>query len=233
MKSNLVKVVLAVVLAGCVLMVFFHSRHTPEDQPQVQTPVATNLEPYKPLSQTGMGMRASDFTPEQKADFEKQFKERIKPAIDKWANAYAGHLPFDPSVITADKLHSTLAGGFCTFMIGDTTFTVLDNKKGTKVFYLMERQTALDLNSIPKDGTPRNLTTPVKSGEVLKMATADTGLKYELKDIVIKPTATYCNIDGGADVEVGIKYENGMMLVKPDNLSFVMDSNGKIVSYQH
>jgi len=232
MKSNLLKVVLGIVLVGCVLMVVFHSRHTPEVQPQAQI-IVSNKEPYKPISKVGLGKRASDFTPEQKAEFEKTFNERIKPAIDKWANAYAGHLPFDPSVITIDKFHSTLDGGYYTFMIGDTTFTVCDNKHGTKVFYLMERQTALDLNNVSKAGTPRNLTVPVKADEVLKMATADTGLKYELKDVVIRPTATYCNIDGGAYVEVGIKYLNGMMLVNPDNLSFVMGSNGKIVSYMH
>ena len=97
----------------------------------------------------------------------------------------------------------------------------------------MTKQAAKDLNSIPADGQPRNLTVPVTREQVLTMAEADTGLNYELKDIVIKPTATFCNIDGGADVEVGIKYENGMDLVRVDNLSFVIDSNGTLISYQH
>jgi hypothetical protein len=58
------------------------------------------------------------------------------------------------------------------------------------------------------------------------MAEADTGLHYELKDIVIRPTGAYCIIDGGADVDVGIKYENGGMLVQPDNLSFTLGKDG-------
>lgn len=236
MKSNLLKIVLAGVLVTCGLMVYFHSKHTPQTEsqapPPTQTPV-TNSVTFQNPDKRAHGLPATAFTPEQKSEFEKRFNERMKPAIDKWANAYAGHLPFDASVITADKLHSTLDGGFFTFMIGDTTVTVLDNRKGTKVFYLMEKQAALDLNNVSKGGVTRDLTTPIKADEVLKMASADTGLTYALKDVVIKPTATFCNIDGGAYVEVGIKYANGLLLVDPNNLSFTMDSSGKIVSYMH
>jgi hypothetical protein len=194
------------------------------------SPIPNTTNSFKPIVTTSKP--ATAFTPDEKAALERAFAGRFKPAIDKWANAYAGHLPFDASQITLEKFHSVNAG-FYTFMIGDTTFTVFDNRKGTKVFYLMAKQAAKDLNTIPADGKPRNLTVPIKRDEVLKMAMADTGLNYELKDVVIKPTATFCNIDGGAEVEVGIKYENGMQLILPDNLSFVMDSNGTLISYQH
>jgi hypothetical protein len=234
MKSNLLKIILAIVLVGGVLVVYFHSRHTPDVQPQAQTQAPeTNSVTFVSTNKMALGMRARDLTPEQMSEFEKRFNERIKPAIDKWASAYAGHLPFDPSILTIDKFHSVNQGAFFTFMIGADTFTVFDTVKETKVFYFMAKQASIDLNTIPTTGTQRNLTTPIKADEVLKMATADTGLTYELKDVVIKPTATFCNIDGGAYVEVGIKYKNGLMLVDKNNLSFTMDSTGKIVSYMH
>jgi hypothetical protein len=196
--------------------------------------LASNNIPSPPLP-TGC-KPASQLTAAEKSSIEKRFNERMKPAIEKWAKAYAGHLPVSAADITFDKLYSIDSGpygGFFTFMLGDTTFVFLDNRKQTKVFYLMIKQAARDFNTIPTDGKPRDLSVPITREEVLRMATADTGLHYELKDIVIEPTAAYCIIDGGANVEVGIKYKNGMALIAPDDLSFVMDSKGIIISYLH
>jgi hypothetical protein len=216
----------------CFLVVFWvmiSKRH--EDKPPafdkaewVATPTNSPLRQIsKPVAQ---------FTPDEMAALTNLFNERFRPAIDKWASAYAGHIPFDVSKITLDKFYSVNAGNY-TFMIGNTTFTIMNNKRGTKVFYMMTKQGAADLNSIPKDGRPHDISVPIKADEVLKMAEADTGLKYELKDIDIKPTAVACSIDGGAFVEVGIKHQNGMEIVAINNLSFVVDSNGMLVTYLH
>ena len=219
-----------IVAVGVLIFTFIHHKEPQKTPLELLLGGKTNY--TSPFPQITVNKPASQFTPDEKKLLEQIFNDRFKPAIDKWANAYKGHLPFDASIITLDKFYSVSAGLY-TFMIGDTTFTIFNGRKGTKVFYMMTRQAAKDLNSIPTDGKPRNLTVPITREEVLKMAEADTGLHYELKDIVIRPTAKFSNIDGGADVEVGIKYENGMELVRADNLSFVMDSNGMIVSYQH
>lgn len=192
----------------------------------------TNALPTYNFKQIRTSKPAAKFTAEEKTILNELFVERFKPAIDRWASAYAGHLPFDANEITLDKFHSTGNGNY-TFMLGDTTFTIFNGRKGAKVFYMMTRQAAKDLNSFPTDGKPRNLTVPITREEVLKMAEADTGLHYELKDIVINPTAKFSNIDGGAEVQVGIKYNGGMMLMDPNNLLFVVGPDGKLVTYQH
>jgi hypothetical protein len=214
------------------ILIFGINRHKEPTKTPLELLTGGNTNHQSPFPEITINKPASQFTAEERKLLEQIYNERFKPAIDKWESAYAGHLPFDASQITLDKFHSANAGLY-TFMLGDTTFTIFSSRKGTKVFYLMTKQAAKDLNSIPADGQPRNLTVPVTREQVLTMAEADTGLNYELKDIVIKPTATFCNIDGGADVEVGIKYENGMELVRVDNLSFVIDSNGTLISYQH
>lgn len=246
MKDIVIKVLVAGILIWVGIWVGLHMNTSnpkptdtsvqPPEKPRLYPParIATNDLPSPPLP-TG-NKKASSLTAEEKSSVEKRFNERMQPAIEKWQAAYAGHLPSGVADITFDKLHSIDSGpigGFFTFMLGDTTFTVCDMRGKVKVFYLMTRQAAKDLNSVPTDGKPMNLTVPITREEVLRMAKEDTGLEYELKDVVIQPTAAFCKIDGGASVEVGIKHVNGMELISPDNLSFTMDSNGVIISYQH
>ena len=210
------------------MALYFHK----SKQPQIPLPTTSTPDETKSVL-AGVNKPISAFTEAEKSELAKRFNERFKPAIEKWCNAYAGHIPFNATDVTLDKFHSTLGGGMFTFMVGSATLTISDNRHGTKVFYMMTNEGAKKLNSIPLDGQPRNLTFPVIREEVLKMAEADTGLKYELKDIDIKPTAAACSIDGGAFVEVGMKYENGMQLILPDNLSFVVGADGKLIAYQH
>jgi len=228
-------------LVALILMIGFKSKQIVKinSRPPVTraAPPTTPLSPL-PLPTTNLEVAllnnrpANKLTPEGKAELKRVFDEILKPAIDKWADAYKGHIPFNIPDVTLEKFYA-MSGGCYTFMIGSTTFVVLHNQKYTKVFYLMTKQRAHDLNSIPTDGKPRDLSVPITREEVLPMAEADTGLHYELKDIVIKPTGAYCTIDGGADVEVGIKYENGMELARLDNLSFTIGKDGKFITYQH
>ena len=185
-----------------------------------------------PANQIVGNKPASALSPKEKEILKQLFAERFKSAIDRWANAYKGHIPFDVSEINLNNFYAVSAGCY-TFMIGSTTFVIYNSKDKAKVFYLMTKQGAHDFNSIPTDGKPRDLSVPITKEEVLPMAEADTGLHYELKDIVIRPTGAYCVIDGGADVEVGIKHENGMEIAAIDNLSFTLGKDGKFITYQH
>lgn len=216
-------------LVVALLLIFSQHKVPPKQTVMELVNQKTNVPPIKQIL---VNKPASQLTAKERATLQELFNERFKPAIDRWANAYKGRIPFDVSQINLKNFYAVSAGNY-TFMIGSTTFVIYNGVNGAKVFYMMTKQGAKDLNSIPSDGKPRDLTVPVTREQVLKMAEADTETHYELKDVVIKPTATFCNIDGGANVEVGIKYENGGMLVRPNNLFFVLDSNGMLVTYQH
>jgi hypothetical protein len=231
-KLNWLAGFVAVALIGLTLFAikkYKEIRKTPNQQFIESDAYALSPPQFKQITENKPASRLTDV---ERQTLRELFAERFKPVIDRWANAYSNRIPFDVSEITLDKFHSTSNGNY-TFMIGDTTFVIFNGINGAKVFYMMTRQGAKNLNSVPDDGQPRSLTVPITKDEALKMAEADTGLHYELKDIVIKPTATFCNIDGGAMVEVGIKYKNGMMLLNPDNLGFVIGKDGKLVTYQH
>ena len=192
-------------------------------------PMLTNT----PTQSSNPSRRASEFSSQEKKDLGKKFEAKFKPALESWCKAYAGRTPFLPQDVVFEKFHSKLAGGFYTFMIGDTTLTFLDNKKGTKVFYMMTHEAATALNAVPTDGSPRNLTMPIKRDEVLKMVKADTGIDYQPNQVEIKPTAAACALDGGAFVEVGRLMKGDLEILTDKSLSFVVSSDGKLVSYQH
>lgn len=197
--------------------------------PTAPAPSITN----NPVQSGNPSKRASDYSGQEKAELERKFTAKFKPALESWCKAYEGRIPFLPGDVTFDKFHSKLAGGFYTFMIGDTTLTFLDNRKGTKVFYMMTHEASVALNAMPAGGSPRNLTTPIKRDEVLKMVKTDTGIDYQLNQVEIKPTAAACALDGGAFVEVGRLMKGDMEILTENSLSFVVSSDGKLASYQH
>ena len=209
---------------------FFSLRKKAEPPlPPAPVPIQTNTTKHS----NNASKRASEFLPQERAELEKRFESKMKPALEKWCKAYDGRIPFLPSDVTFDKFHSKLAGGFYTFMIGSTTLTILDSKKGTRVFYMMTREAATALNSIPTSGAPRNLTVPIKRDDILKMVKADTGIDYQPNQVEIKSTATACALDGGAFVEVGRVMNGDMEILTENSLSFVVSSDGNLVSYQH
>jgi len=103
---------------------------------------------------------ASQLAPAERKTLEELFTERFKPAIDRWANAYKGHIPFDVSEINLNNFYAVSAGCY-TFMIGSTTLVIYNSRDKAKVFYLMTKQGAHDLNSIPADGKSRDLSLPL------------------------------------------------------------------------
>jgi hypothetical protein len=222
-------VVVSVVLLFSAALFFSFRKSAKPSLPPASVSIQTNTT----KSFTNPSKRASELSPQEKAELEKRFESKLKPALVKWCQAYEGRIPFLPSDVTIDKFHSKLAGGFYTFMIGGTTLTFMDSKKGTRVFYMMTREAAKQLNSMLTDGSPRNLTVPIKRDEVLKMVKADTGIEYQPSQVEIRPTAAACALDGGAFVEVGRVVKGDMEVLTENSLSFVVSSDGNVVSYQH
>ena len=172
---------------------------------------------------------------DEKAELAKKFKEKFLPAVEKWFNAYEGHIPFRPEDLTLDKFHSRLGDYMYTFMIDrDTTFTIQDSKdpKGVaKVSYLMSRKAAVEINSLPGNGFVPDLTIPIKREDVIRMVKADSGVEFTPNEVLIKPTAAACALNGGAFVDIlptGADPNNALNF----KISMVFGPDGNLVNYE-
>lgn len=168
----------------------------------------------------------------------RKFEAKFKPAIKKWCAIYKNRVPFNLDDVTIEKFHSRLGNGanfsLYTFMIGDTTLTLEDTKGDVKVFYMMTRAGARALNSLPTNGAVPDLTMPVNRAEILQLIKADSGTTFPSDQIEIRPTATSSSLMGGVSVEAGGLSSSGLYReVTLTNLSFVLGSDGKLVTYQH
>lgn len=199
----------------------------PDEKLPTKAPIAANSSG----SSQRFAKKAADMTAEEKAKLAKDFKEKYKPAVEKWFQAYADRVPFELDDFTLDKFHSCLGDYMYTFMIGDTTFTVQDSPKlGLKISYLMTRKGARDLNNLPGNGFVPDLTVPVAREEIIRMVTADSGVEFKPNEVIIKPTAAACALNGGAFVSIlpaGAEPGNALN----NKISMVFGSNGKLVSY--
>lgn len=176
--------------------------------------------------------RAADMTETEKANFAMDFAEKYKPVTEKWFQSYEGRIPFGLEEFTLDKFHSCLGDYMYTFMIGDITFTIQDSPRlGLKVSYLMTRKGALELNRLPKTGFMPDLNVPVNRDEILRMVNADCGIEFKPNEVLIKPTAAACALNGGAFVDIlpTGKDPNNALNYK---ISLVFDSDGKLVNYE-
>jgi hypothetical protein len=168
------------------------------------------------------------------SDFQERFEKRFKPAITKWCEVYKGRLPFSASDVTIDKFHSKVGGFVYTFMIGDTTFSVYDGPEGTRVFYMMTRQAAKELNSVPSGAVQPDISTPITRQEIVVLLKADSEVDFPADQISIHPTGTFSSMPGGVSVEAGgIPGNNVYRIMTRTNLDFVLDGSGQLVSYQH
>jgi hypothetical protein len=167
-------------------------------------------------------------------DFTNRFEKRFKPEIERWCKVYEGRLPFSASDVTPDKFHSKVGGFVYTFMIGDTTFSVYDGPEGTRVFYMMARQAARQLNTVPSGAVQHDISTPVTRPVITGLLKGDSGIDFPADQISIHPTGTFSAMSGGVMVEAGgITGNNVFRIMTRTNLDFVLDGNGELVSYQH
>lgn len=225
-----------VVLAVLLLLIMHRSKPNKTPSPPVSAPAPAQVQADKGSTNelSKITKRAAAFTPEEMADFTNKFEKKFKPAIDRWCKIYDGRLPFLASDVSIDKFHSQIGGYLYTFMIGSTTFTIADTKDGARVFYMMTRDGAQMLNSLPKGGVAPVISVPVSRPVIVGLLKADAGIDYPADQVQMHPTGQFSAIPGGVMVEAGgITGNNVYRAMTNTNLDFVLDANGNLVSYQH
>jgi hypothetical protein len=245
MNSARAKVVAVAGLLAAALLLWIYQRRPspmataavpPPAQARAEIPQPTNPDP-KPAHTSAhakvpaLSKRSADMSQKERIQLSQDFETKYKPLVQKWLKAYEGHAPFAAEDFTLERFHSRLGDHMYTFMLGDTTFTIQDSKLGLKVSYLMTRAAAKDLNQIPTAGFVPNLAVPVTSDEVIRMVKADSGVGFKPNEVLIKPTAAACALNGGAFVNIlptGADPNNGLNY----KISMVFASDGKLVNYE-
>jgi len=161
-----------------------------------------------------------------------RFNVRFKPALSRWAEAYKGHLPFDREKVGPESYHSSVSDKLHTYMVGSYTLTFQEQGDSARVFYMASGERLSDMNRIPQNSEPPNVTMPVTREEVLKMAKADAGIDYQQKDMIMRPTGISGSMGGGAAIEIGGHTGDKVFRsMTKTNLDIVFDVDGKIVYY--
>lgn len=245
MKTKWNKSILITLIAIAIVtwLVWSKTAHAPT--PVASSPVsqATNAAPSEPEQvkpqhhppQNLMNVkRASAFTDEEKKELAEKFKTKLRPAAEKWFLAYSNHIPFNLADLTLDKFAERIGTNpsfqLYTFVLGDFTFTIQDNAKGAKVEYLMSHKAAVAMNNIPAPGTVPDLSTPVSQSDIIGMVKADSGVQFKPNEVIIRPTAAACGINGGQfvhTVPAGADPNNGLS----SKIDMVFDSGGMLVNY--
>jgi hypothetical protein len=95
----------------------------------------------------------------------------------------------------------------------------------------MTRNGARDLNRLPRVGFVPDLTRPVGREDIIRMVKADSGIEFKPNEVLIKPTAAACALNGGAFVDVlpiGADPNNFLS----SKISMVFGPDGKLVNYE-
>jgi hypothetical protein len=179
-------------------------------------------------------VRVGQMTGADKARFDKAFPEKIKPAVERWAKIYAGHLPFAVEDVTPDKLKDcTLPdleqGRSYDFVINGTTLSVCYDQGAVIVDYMM----AAAARQLMQIGGGQMPATPsVSRDEILALLKADSGKDFPPDQISIWETANMSAMNGGVGVDVGKGVNSPYPTPFTDwRYGMVFDPNGTLVCY--
>ena len=163
------------------------------------------------LPSLGLGLPSASKYPlpnlraDEKAAFEKEFVERLKPAVERWCKTYAGHVPFRLEDVTPDKFRERFGDSPAFydygFVINGTTLSVVDYHGEVFVAYLMSPAAAL-LFQVPNNPEPPKPVSVTRE-DVLRLLKADSGQDFPPEQIAWRPTAYAGAMNGGVSVDVG------------------------------
>lgn len=149
--------------------------------------------------------KAAQLNQPQLAEFESTFNNKIKAALERWSQAYSGHLPFEPEKLSAQNLYGQIGRGtnYCvyTFMLNSSTLAVESVNGSMRVNYLNSPGSE-KLLQLP-NGEPINTSLSVTREQISSMLKADSGIDFPPAEIRIIPTAFSSAMNGGVNVSVG------------------------------
>ena len=158
-----------------------------------------------PLTRPRLKIPASELRADEKAAFENEFVQKLKPAVEHWCKTYAGHVPFRPEEVTPDKFRERFGDSPAFydygFVINGTTLSVVDYHGDVFVAYLMSPAAAL-LFQIPQNPEPPKPVSVTRE-EALRLLKADSGQDFPPEQIAMRPTAYAGAMNGGVSVDVG------------------------------
>src|ERR1035438_9181429 len=136
--------IVIVALAAALLMLFVH-RNT-RRQPLTAATSAPDVPPLS-LATNYQGhsdskvfrSRRKELSGAQLADLKLTFETKLKPAVEHWCKAYAGHVPFKPENLTTDNFFEQIGRGktcMYTFVLDGMTLAVADSNGSARFFYL-------------------------------------------------------------------------------------------------
>jgi hypothetical protein len=161
-----------------------------------------------PAGTPKLKFRTSDFSSVERSNFLANFEARYKPAIEKWAKAFEGHIPIDPKQVTADNFIERVGPNPSfyseyVFVVDGITLGVEDSRGTARVDYLNAAHQTAKLAIVP-DGSQAPITSaPVAREEITRMLEADGGVHYAPQEIRVIPSGMSGSLNGGAFVNVG------------------------------
>jgi hypothetical protein len=175
-------------------------------------------------------VRAGDLSAAEKSELAKKFREKFRPAMERWSKAYGDRLPIQPDDVTLDKFVERLGDGLYTFVLGDFTLTFDESKDSAKVSYLASRKAMIQLNNSPTGEVPKT-DLPVTREEITRMVQADTGMGFKPNEILMTPTGTAFAMNGGANIRIGPPKTALPAVSGPDKLDIIIGPDGKLAYY--
>jgi hypothetical protein len=171
-------------------------------------------------------------TTRDKAIFEKAFPEKVRPAVERFAKVYAGHLPFKLEEVTPDKLADCILPDqderSYAFVVNGVTLEITYNHGSVFVDYLMS-PAARQLTQIVGGQMPA--APSVSRDEILSLLKADSGQDFPPDQIAITETVYGSSMNGGVSVDVGKGVHDAYMAFNDIKYSMVFDANGKLACY--
>jgi len=147
----------------------------------------------------------AEFDDTERRAFQDNFEKKYKPAIQRWAATYQGHVPFDPRAVSAQHCISRVGVNSdyysYMFLIDGVTLGVEDRNGSVRLDYVGTTGTK-KMMMMPTGAQPV-LEPPVAKQDIISMVRADLGPIGANDEIRIIPSGLSSALNGGAIVCVG------------------------------